>query len=255
MSPMTARGSYEWERNPTTLTFQIVTATLKGLTGVLCRVNDAQLADVPEQGPLILVINHVNFLEAPVVFPRLHPRPLTGFAKAETWDNPSLRLLANLWRAIPLRRGEADVTALRQALAALEANHIVIVAPEGTRSGDGNLGRGHPGVAFLALRSGAPLLPMVYYGGERFWHNLPRLRRTDFHIVVGQPFHLHHRGSRAARRVRQQMADEIMYQVAALLPPAYRGAYSDLGAATETYLRFPPGAESNLARAELDQLA
>jgi hypothetical protein len=51
------------------------------------------------------------------------------------------------------------------------------------------------------------------------------------------------------RHVRQQMADEIMYQIAALLPPSYRGVYSDLATATETYLSFPPGAQSNLCRA------
>jgi len=230
------------------LAYQLVTSTLRGLTSVLCRVNDAQLAKVPQRGPLIIVINHVNFLEAPVVFPRLHPRPMTGFAKAETWDNPALRFLAELWDAIPLRRGEADVIALRRALAALEAGHIVIVAPEGTRSGDGRLQRGHPGVAFLGLRSGAPLLPLVYYGGEHFWRNLPRLRRTDFHIVVGQPFHLQANRGKVDRRVRQQMADEVMYQIAALLPPAYRGVYSDLTTATDNYLHFPPGAASNIRR-------
>lgn len=239
---------YEGERGSTTLPFQVVTTALKGLTGILCRVNDAQLAQVPDRGPLILIINHVNFLEAPVIFPRLQPRPMTGFAKAETWDNLALRLLADLWDAIPIQRGEADVTAMRRALAALEASYILIVAPEGTRSGDGRLQRGLPGTAFLALRSGAPLLPLVYHGGERFWDNLHRLRRTDFHIVVGQPFYLSAEGISVTGEVRRQMADEIMYQMAALLPPAYRGIYSDLSAATETYLRFPASVESNLRR-------
>jgi 1-acyl-sn-glycerol-3-phosphate acyltransferase len=220
---------YEGERGSTTLPFQVVTTALKGLTGILCRVNDAQLAQVPDRGPLILIINHVNFLEAPVIFPRLQPRPMTGFAKAETWDNLALRLLADLWDAIPIQRGEADVAAMRRALAALEAGYILIVAPEGTRSG-------------------APLLPLVYHGGERFWDNLHRLRRTDFHIVVGQPFYLSAEGISVTGEVRHQMADEIMYQMAALLPPAYRGMYSDLSAATETYLRFPTSVESNLRR-------
>ena len=250
MTQMLTPSPYAAGQRPVTLPYRVVTSTLRGLTGILCRVNDAQLAKVPDQGPLILVINHVNFLEAPVVFPRLEPRPVTGFAKAETWDNPTLRLLADLWKAIPLQRGEADMAAIRRALAALDAGYILIVAPEGTRSGHGRLQRGHPGVAFLALRSGAPMLPVVYHGGELFWRNLHRLRRTDFHILVGQPFHLNAEGVKVTRRVRQQMTDEIMYQVAALLPPAYRGAYSDLSAATETYLRFPAGGGSNLHRAQ-----
>ena len=240
---------YEGEGRPVTLTYRVVTSTIKGLTSLLCRVNDAQLARVPDRGPLILVINHINFLEAPVVYTRLRPRPMTGFAKAETWDNPALRPLANLWGAIPLHRGEADTTALRQALKALEAGHILGVAPEGTRSGDGRLQRGHPGVAFLALHSGMPVLPLVCYGGEHFWRNLPRLRRTDFHIIVGQPFYLNADGVKMTSQIRRQMTNEIMYQIAALLPPAYRGVYADLSAATETFLRFPPGTESNLLRA------
>jgi 1-acyl-sn-glycerol-3-phosphate acyltransferase len=230
------------------LTYRVVTSTIKGLLRILCRVDDAQLAQVPDRGPLILVANHVNFLEVPLLYTHLQPRPMAGFAKAETWDNPALRLLADLWGAIPLHRGEADMAALRQALKALEAGHILGVAPEGTRSGHGRLQRGHTGVVLLALRSGAPLLPMVYYGGELFWRNLARLRRTDFHIVVGQPFYLDAGGVKVTRQVRQQMTDEIMYQMAALLPPVYRGVYSDLAAATEAYLRFPPGAESNLRR-------
>ncbi len=229
-----------------TLAYRVVTSTVKGLIDTLCRVEDAQLARVPDRGPLIMVANHVNFLEVPLLYTHLEPRPMAGFAKAETWDNPALRLLADLWGAIPLRRGQADMAALRQALKALEAGRILAVAPEGTRSGHGRLQPGRPGVTFLALRSGAPLLPVVYYGGERFWHNLPRLRRTDFHIVVGQPFYLDAGGAKVTHQVRQQMVDEIMYQIAALLPPAYRGVYSNLAAATETYLRFPSGLESNL---------
>jgi 1-acyl-sn-glycerol-3-phosphate acyltransferase len=231
-----------------TLTYRVMTSTIKSLTRILCRVDDAQLERVPDRGPLIIVANHVNFLEVPLLYTHLQPRSVTGFAKAETWDNPALGALFDLGRAIPLRRGEADMAALRQALKALEEGHILAVAPEGTRSGHGRLQPGRPGVVFLALRSGAPLLPVVYYGGELFWRNLPRLRRTDFHIVVGQPFYLYPGKVKVTRQVRQLMVDEIMYQAAALLPPAYRGVYSDLAAATEAYLRFPPGVESNLHR-------
>jgi len=233
-----------------TLAYQVVTTAIKGLTRTLCQVDDAQLARVPERGPLILVANHINFMEVPLIYTHLLPRPITGFVKAENLDHPLLGpLLIHLWGGIPLHRGEADMAALRQALEALEEGHILAVAPEGTRSGSGDLQRGHPGIVFVALRSGAPLLPVVYYGSERFWRNLRSLRRTDFHIVVGQPFYLEASGARVTREVRQQMADEIMYQLAALLPPSYRGAYADMSAATETYLRFPPGAESNLRRA------
>jgi len=228
---------------------QVVNTTIKGLLRILCRIDDEQLARVPERGPLILVANHVNFLEVPLIYTYLQPRPVTGFAKVESWDNPAKRALAELWDAIPLQRGEADVSALREGLLALEEGCILAVAPEGTRSGHGRLQQGHPGIAFLALHSGAPLLPIVYYGGERFWDNARRLRRTDFRIVVGQSFHLDAKGTTVDRSIRRAMTDEVMYQMAALLPERYRGVYADLERATENYLRFPPGKDSNLERA------
>jgi 1-acyl-sn-glycerol-3-phosphate acyltransferase len=226
-----------------------VTLTIKGLLRILCRVDDAQLAKVPDRGPLIMVSNHVNFLEAPLVYTHLLPRKMAGFAKAEAWKNPLLRFLAKLWGPIPLRRGEVDRSALREALDALEEGLILGLAPEGTRSGDGRLQQGNPGMVLLALRSGAPLLPVVHYGGELFWHNLARLRRTEFHVVVGQPFFLEPGGIKVSRQVRRQMTDEIMYQMAALLPPDHRGVYSNMDGATETYLRFRPGSQSNLSGA------
>ena len=164
----------------------MVNGTIKGLTRLLCRIDAGQLAQVPQKGPLILVLNHINFLDAPVLFTHLTPRPVTGFAKVETWENPLIGALFSLNKSIPIRRGQADVGAMRAALTALANGKIIGVTPEGTRSGDGRLQRGYPGVVTLALHSRAPLLPVVFYGNERFRHNLRRLKRTDFVIRVGQ---------------------------------------------------------------------
>jgi 1-acyl-sn-glycerol-3-phosphate acyltransferase len=230
------------------LKYYLVNASIKGLIRILCRVDDRELAKIPARGPLILVANHVNFLDVPLIITHLQPRPVTGWAKVETWDNLAFRFLFNLWGGIPIRRGELDLTAFHKALNVLNAGKILAVAPEGTRSGDGHLQKGYPGVVLLALRSGAPLMPVVYYGGESFWSNLHRLARTNFHIMVGNPFTLDAHGQALSRDVRQSMTDEIMYQMAALLPPAYRGWYADLTKASEKYLNFA-GKESNLRRA------
>jgi 1-acyl-sn-glycerol-3-phosphate acyltransferase len=90
----------------------------------------------------------------------------------------------------------------------------------------------------LALHSGAPLQPVVHWGGENFGANLKSFRRTEFNIRVGRLFSLDARGARVTKEIRQQMADEVMYQLAKLLPEENRGAYSDLENATENYLRF-----------------
>ena len=151
-----------------TLSHRVVVAGFKGLTRLLCRIDGAQLARVPDQGPLIIVTNHINLLEIPIVYTHLQPRPVTGFVAAYRWKNPWLRWLLTVCGAIRLRRGEADIAAMRKALEMLKAGHIIVIAPEGTRSGHGRLQKAHPGAVLLALRSGAPLLPLVFYGGERY---------------------------------------------------------------------------------------
>jgi 1-acyl-sn-glycerol-3-phosphate acyltransferase len=218
----------------------VVNATLKQIARVVCQVDDSQLANVPTSGPLILVTNHINFIEVPLLYTHLQPRKITGFVKSETWDNPALALLFNLWEGIPLHRGQADLNAIRLGLAALSAGKMLAVAPEGTRSGSGKLGPGHPGIILMALQSQAPILPIAYYGGENIRANLTRLRRTPFRIVVGSPFRLRIPAGKVHKEIRRQMTDEIMYQLAALLPPAYRGVYSDLSLASTDYLTFEP---------------
>lgn len=220
------------------LAYAVVTTSIKSLTRILCNVDDSQLIHVPEQGPLIIACNHINFMDVPLLYSHLQPRNITGFAKAETWDNPAMAFLFDLWGAIPIQRGQADTKAVRRALEALKEGKILGIAPEGTRSGDGRLGRGHPGIVILAQRSHAPILPIVYYGGEQLRDNLNRLKRTDFHIRVGRTFTLQFSDGKLAREVRDRMVDEIMFQLAELLPEGYRGYYSDLSKLTTNHLNF-----------------
>jgi 1-acyl-sn-glycerol-3-phosphate acyltransferase len=219
---------------------KLLMAVGRGLTGMICRIDDSQLGRVPMTGPLIIVTNHVNILEIPIIYTRLQPRELHGLVLATRWKNPLLRWIFAVTETIPLGRGEPNPQAVRRALDYLKAGKIVIISPEGTRSGHGRLQEAHPGAVLLAQRSQAPLLPVVYYGSENYKQNLARLRRSDFHLAVGTPFYLNSHGRPLDRQVRQQMTDEVMYRLAALLPPAYRGLYSDLSNATQDYIiTFP----------------
>ena len=220
------------------LAFTVVTSSIKSITRILCNVDDSQLVKVPENGPFIIASNHINFMEVPLLYTHLQPRNVTGFAKAETWDNPAMAFLFDLWGAIPIQRGEADTKAIRRALEALHQGKILAVAPEGTRSGHGNLQRGLPGIVMLAYHSCVPILPLVYYGGERLSDNLKGLRRTDFHIRVGKMFTLTFPDHKLGRELRTAMVDEIMYQIASLLPPEYRGYYTDMSKLSTNYLKF-----------------
>lgn len=219
-------------------------------TQLFCRIHLQEAVKIPRKGPLLLYGNHINSVEVPIMMSYLHPRPLIGFAKAESWRNPIFNLLFSLFNGIPVRRGEADLTAMQKAIDAVKSGNILAISPEGTRSYDGKLQKGMPGILLIAVRSGAPLQPMVYWGHETVWKNLRRFRRSDFNFRVGNPFTIDLHGQALSREVRQQATDEVMYQMAALLPPGYRGVYSDLEKATQTYLHFEAGVQSNLSLAQ-----
>ncbi len=221
-----------------TLAFRMVNFTIKGITRTICRVDDSEVARIPRRGPLILIGNHVNFLEAPIMVTHLQPRPVKALVKTETWDNPLLGLLFRMWNSIPIRRFDIDLVAYRASMDCLKEGKMLAICPEGTRSGHGRLQKGQPGIVMLALKSGVPMLPVVYYGGEVFWSNIKSFARTPFTIRVGRPFGLKNCPSVPSREQRDQITAEIMYQMAILLPEKYRGHYTDLSKATTEYLDF-----------------
>jgi len=138
---------------------------------------------------------------------------------------------------IPVRRGEADMHALKAALRALEQGLIFGITPEGTRNYNGILKRGLPGAVTIALHSGAPILPVVHWGGENFMKNLKHLKRTDFHIRLGEPFKINTQGIKVTGEIRQQIVDEMMMQIAKLMPEEYHGEYADQSKWTEKYIQ------------------
>lgn len=210
-----------------TLLSVLINPPIKAILSTFLKVDSSEVASIPMEGPLIIASNHINSLDAPVGFSHLHPRPLTAFVKTETWDNLFFKFLFTAWDAIPIKRGEVDFTAFRLAEEALAQKKIIIVAPEGTRSKHGRLNQGYPGIALLAIRSGAPILPVVFYGNE----NIKGLRlgkRTDMVIKVGKPFKIQLNGRALDRENRLQMTNEIMYEIARILPEENRGVYSDL---------------------------
>jgi 1-acyl-sn-glycerol-3-phosphate acyltransferase len=217
----------------------IVTYGCKLGLDVMCKIDSKELQKVPQTGPLLAYTNHTGMVEAPLLYTRLQPRKkLTAIAKVETWDNWFLNWVFTLWNIIPIRRGEADMVAMRKSLEMLEKGYILGISPEGTRSREGKLLRAHGGISMIGLHSGAPLQAVAHWGGENFGRNVKKFKRTDFNIRVGPIFYLDAHGERVSKEIRQQMADEMMYQLAKLLPEEYRGEYSDLGNATEKYLRF-----------------
>jgi 1-acyl-sn-glycerol-3-phosphate acyltransferase len=145
-------------------------------------------------------------------------------AKQEIFDNPFSGTLARLYESFPVRRNEADLSALRTALALLAAGRVVGIFPEGTRSRSGRMQAAHPGAAMIALRSGVPILPVGISGTETvhlprlFWRPFPR---PQIRIVFGSPFALPPRDRITSESVREGTAI-IVEKIAALLPERYR---------------------------------
>jgi 1-acyl-sn-glycerol-3-phosphate acyltransferase len=209
------------------ITRWIVNHIIRFLSSLILKVDKTEFDRIPFEGPLLVVVNHVNFLDAPVMITHMHPRKVTGLVKKETWDNALHRFLFNIWEGIPINREIADFTAFRAAQSVLKDGKILAVAPEGTRTEDGRLIRGKPGVAMLAAKANVPILPIAYYGHEAFSRNLKKLKRTPMKVRVGEPFKIHLNGQARDKNVMQEVADEIMVEIAKLLPESYRGIYAD----------------------------
>lgn len=206
--------------------YHFLNKVVRGLFSIFLRVDTSQLGRIPRQGPLLAAANHINSFEAPIMLAWLDNPLVTGIGKRELWKNPLFYFLFQIWEIIPIDRGMVDRDAFNLSLAALKQGKILAIAPEGTRSKTGQMQKGKPGVSLLAVRSGAPILPLAYWGHENIWGNVSHLRRTDFHVVVGKPFRLTAEGAGLSRDVREAVSDEIMYKIAELLPENYRGVYA-----------------------------
>jgi 1-acyl-sn-glycerol-3-phosphate acyltransferase len=195
------------------------------------------LENVPEQGPAILMINHIAFID-PIVVLHTLPRNIIPLAKIEVYSYPIVGIFPKLWGVIPVRRDEVDRRAIQQVLRVLRAGEIVLVAPEGTRGPQ--LKQGKEGVAYLGSRSGAPVIPVAVDGTEGF----PALRFTapwrgpGAHVRFGRPFRYRPEFKQAGREQLRQMTDEAMYALAALLAPQRRGYYADLSQANHDTLEW-----------------
>jgi len=155
----------------------------------------------------------------------LYPRVLYALAKKETWNHPFMAWLATVFNGIPLDRQGSPAGALKRAEALLNSGGILVMAPEGTRSGNGALKKGKTGAAMLALHTGVPVYPIAISGTENFWSRFKKLKRTRVCMNAGDPVFTEKNNSSGSRD-RQELTDSLMRKLAALLPENKRGYYS-----------------------------
>jgi 1-acyl-sn-glycerol-3-phosphate acyltransferase len=185
---------------------------------MLARPHVTGAEHIPASGPAILASNHLSVVDS-LYLPLMVERPVTFAAKSEyfTGRRPQDRLIGAYLRATnQLSTDRAGARAaqamLDAALELLKSGQLFGIYPEGTRSPDGRLYRGRVGVGYLALNSGAPVIPVAMVGTERILppgHRLPRPGKIE--IRIGEPLNFdEYRGQPAGARQRRAVTDEVV---------------------------------------------
>jgi 1-acyl-sn-glycerol-3-phosphate acyltransferase len=199
---------------------------LRTALNTIAKIDYAEFVEaLSKNKPLLVIFNHVNFLEVPILVAHSYPLYVTGLVKSETWKNPFFAFLFNTYEAVPIDRHGAFAESFKHVRCKIEDGFHMCIAPEGTRSKNGILQRGKPGIIQLAFETNVPILPVVHYGGEDIWKNIKHFRRTPFYFKAGQPFRIKFNG-RPGHEEREEMLSEVMGQMARLLPEQMRGIYS-----------------------------
>lgn len=222
----------------------------------LTHLTQEGIENIPTFGPLLFVSNHLHNLDPALEF-YAYTRPLNFMGKKEVFDVPVARQIAEASGGFPVDRGKFDREALRQAEERLEKGLTVGIYAEGTRSVTGALTEAKAGVGLLALKTGAPVLPVAITGSERLPFNGSKSttahahedpnERAGVHIVYGEPFYLP-RTVDGKKLSAAEATDIIMLEIARLLPESYRGVYAEKLAASTSRLIIPYSSSSSSSK-------
>src|SRR5438477_11637332 len=216
--PASPRVGRAWSEFP--FLYRALRAPVRGVLARWFGLHVEGTEHLPDRGPYLVAANHHNYLDA-IVLGVSVPAPIAFLVMPRVWRATPLHPAFHRHvGSIPLQVDRADVGALRRALAALERGRVVGIFPEGPFSVRGRLERGLPGVALLALRSGAPVVPAGIAGTfealvGRACH-IPRPSRLA--VRFGPPRRFTTEGGDGRRAARERVTRRIMDDIAALLP-------------------------------------
>lgn len=181
------------------------------------------------EGNFIAAANHLGRLDTATLLCIIDREDIILPVAEKYKSHPFFRVLGQAVDAVWLNRFEADHSALREILVRMKKGGLLVIAPEGTRSKTEALQEGKMGVAFLASKSGYPVLPVAVTGTEDrvILENLKHFRRSRIVVRAGAPFYVQIPKEKGREEAMRQATDEIMCQIAALLPVKYHGVYAD----------------------------
>ena len=220
---------------------RILHPLLRAAVPAFCRVDVEGLENVPRRGRTCLMINHVSYLDPIVVTASIPFRHTVSLSKIENFQIPLLGWLLQQWGHYPIRRGQFDRRALLQTIELLKSGQLVLMAPEGTRH-SGGIQPAKDGLAYVACKADAVIVPAAICGAEDWRRRFKRLRRAYAKVVFGAPFRFRSDGQkRIPRDQLSRMIAEAMYRLALTIPDEYRhlrGHYSDIENASSDLLEF-----------------
>jgi 1-acyl-sn-glycerol-3-phosphate acyltransferase len=208
--------------------YKTIRSLVRFVMNIIADVEVVGLEKLP-QGNVILAANHLGRLDTAVLIYALERDDLIMAVAEKYKDHPIFGAIGRSVNAIWLNRFEADFAALREILARMQKGGLMVIAPEGTRSKTESLQEGKMGAAFLANKSGYPVLPIALTGTEDrgIISNLKRFRRSKIKAVAGDLFYIEIPKGQGREEAMRSATDEIMCQIAAKLPESYRGFYKD----------------------------
>jgi 1-acyl-sn-glycerol-3-phosphate acyltransferase len=216
-------------------TYALGRAVISPLARFIYRPRVEGRGNVPRTGPVIFASNHLSFIDS-IAIPVAAPRPVHVLAKSAYFEGTGFtgavsRTFFESIGAIPVRRGagQAALDALDQQRRLLEAGLAVALYPEGTRSTDGRLYKGRTGVAFLALQTGAPVVPVGLIDTDKVMPKgakLPSLRER-IGVRFGEPIDVTRHGPATSGKARRLATDEIMTAIHALSGQELAGTYNE----------------------------
>jgi 1-acyl-sn-glycerol-3-phosphate acyltransferase len=202
---------------------------IHAVLGLITEIEVYNKEYVPTTGSFVLATNHLGVLDIVMPFYVFHRWDMFIMV-ADKWQKQAwVRWLGANLNFLYIDRFNPDLPALRDVIGRMKSGQVLVIAPEGTRSRTGGLVEAKPGVSYLAAKLGYPIVPAALAGtaDKTLFHNLRHLRKTHVVLKAGKPFTLPALPVKEREEALQRYTDEIMCQIAVLLPEEYCGVYGE----------------------------